>query len=93
LQSRNASIVEIRGHGFMWGIELDSPAKPVVAELLAKGFVCGTARDNVIRLLPPYITPKKAFAEFIDALEMALGCRLSGVGTQTSEPAKQRTAA
>src|SRR3954453_17586485 len=72
LQSRNASIVEIRGQGFMWGIELDGPAKPVVAELLAKGFVCGTARDNVIRLLPPYITPKKAFAEFIDALEQVL---------------------
>jgi len=72
LQSRNASIVDIRGEGFMWGIELDGPAKPVVAELLNKGFVCGTARDNVIRLLPPYVTPKKAFAEFIDALEQVL---------------------
>jgi predicted acetylornithine/succinylornithine family transaminase len=93
LQSRNRSIVEIRGQGFMWGIELDGPAKPVVAELLAKGFVCGTARDNVIRLLPPYVTPKKAFAEFIDALEAALGSRLSAVGTPAAEPAKQRTAA
>ena len=93
LQSRNKSIVDVRGQGFMWGIELDGPAKPVVAELLAKGFICGTARDNVIRLLPPYVTPKKAFVEFIDALEAALGCRLSGVGAQTIEPAKQRTAA
>jgi acetylornithine/N-succinyldiaminopimelate aminotransferase len=93
LQSSNVSIVEIRGQGFMWGIELDGPAKPVVAELLAKGFVCGTARDNVIRLLPPYITPKKAFVEFIEALEAAVGSRPSAVGTQTAEPAKQRTAA
>ena len=58
--------------GLMWGIELDRPAKPVLAELMARGFVAGSARDNVIRLLPPYITPKKAFAEFIEALEAVL---------------------
>jgi predicted acetylornithine/succinylornithine family transaminase len=73
LKKRNASIVDVRGSGFMWGIELDGPAKPVVAELLAKGFVVGSARDNVIRLLPPYVTPKKAFVEFIEALEQILG--------------------
>jgi predicted acetylornithine/succinylornithine family transaminase len=72
LQKRTPSIVEVRGAGMMWGIELDSPAKPVVAELLARGFVAGTARDNVIRLLPPYVTPKKAFVEFIAALEQIL---------------------
>jgi acetylornithine and succinylornithine aminotransferases len=72
LQSRNASIVDVRGSGFIWGIELDGPAKPVVAELLAKGFVVGSARENVIRLLPPYVTPKKAFVEFVEALEQVL---------------------
>src|SRR5438874_6372421 len=41
LQSRMPGIVEIRGIGMMWGIELDRPAKPVLAELLAKGFVVG----------------------------------------------------
>ena len=73
LKKRNASIVEVRGSGFIWGIELDGPAKPVVAELLAKGFVVGSARENVIRLLPPYVTPKKAFAEFVETLEQILG--------------------
>ncbi|HXH91571.1 MAG TPA: acetylornithine transaminase [Thermoanaerobaculia bacterium] len=73
LKKRNPSIVEVRGSGLMWGIELDGPAKPVVAELLAKGFVVGSARENVIRLLPPYVTPKKAFAEFVEALEQILG--------------------
>ena len=72
LQSRTPSIVEVRGKGMMWGIELDRPAKEVQAALLAKGFVVGTARDNVIRLLPPFVTPKKAFVEFITALESAL---------------------
>ncbi len=72
LQSRMPVIVDVRGMGMMWGIELDRPAKPVVAELLARGFVCGTARENVIRLLPPYIVPKKALSEFIAALENVL---------------------
>jgi acetylornithine/N-succinyldiaminopimelate aminotransferase len=72
LQARVPSIMEIRGAGFMWGVELDRPAKGVAAELLAKGFVVGTARDNVLRLLPPYITPKKAFSYFIVALEQVL---------------------
>src|SRR4051794_31600678 len=52
LQSRSgASIVDVRGSGLMWGIELDRPASPIAKELLAKGFVVGTARENVIRLL------------------------------------------
>jgi predicted acetylornithine/succinylornithine family transaminase len=92
LQSRNASIVDVRGAGFIWGIELDGPAAPVIAELRNKGFIVGSARDNVIRLLPPYVTPKKAFVEFIDAVEAALGCRPSAVGSE-KEVAKQRSAA
>lgn len=72
LQATTPAIVDIRGAGFMWGIELDRPAKPVAAELLGRGFVVGTARDNVIRLLPPYITPKKAFLEFVSAFGQVL---------------------
>jgi predicted acetylornithine/succinylornithine family transaminase len=72
LQQRQPAIVDVRGIGMMWGIELDRPAKDVGRALLAKGIVAGTARENVIRLLPPYITPKKAFVDFISALEQAL---------------------
>jgi acetylornithine/N-succinyldiaminopimelate aminotransferase len=73
LQSRiPASIVDIRGAGLMWGIELDRPASPVAKELLAAGFIVGTARDRVLRLLPPYIISKRALSEFITALEHVL---------------------
>jgi acetylornithine/N-succinyldiaminopimelate aminotransferase len=69
LQARiGGPIVEVRGAGMMWGIELDRTASPVAAELLKHGFVVGTARDKVIRLLPPYIVPKAALVEFLDAL-------------------------
>jgi acetylornithine/N-succinyldiaminopimelate aminotransferase len=66
--SKLKNVVEVRGSGLMWGIELDRPATPVARELLAQGFVIGTAREKVLRLLPPYIVPKKALSEFIDAL-------------------------
>jgi acetylornithine/N-succinyldiaminopimelate aminotransferase len=72
LKARNASIADVRGAGMMWGIELDRPASPVARELLAKGFVVGTARERVLRLLPPYIVPKKALTEFIGALEQVI---------------------
>ena len=65
-------IVDVRGAGLMWGIELDRPASPVARELLSHGFVVGTARERVLRLLPPYIVPKKALIEFITALGLVL---------------------
>ena len=68
----HGAVVEIRGSGMMWGVELDRPAAPVAKELLTRGFVVGTARERVLRLLPPYIVPKKALAEFLVALQAVL---------------------
>ncbi|MEO6260580.1 MAG: acetylornithine/succinylornithine family transaminase [Thermoanaerobaculia bacterium] len=75
LQAKTSAIVDVRGTGFMWGIELDRTAKPVAMALMEKGFIVGTARDNVLRLLPPYVTPKKAFTEFLVALEAILAAQ------------------
>jgi acetylornithine/N-succinyldiaminopimelate aminotransferase len=72
LRSRHDSVVDVRGMGLMWGIELDRPAGPIAAKLLAHGFVVGTAREKVLRLLPPYVVPKRALSEFIVALEQVL---------------------
>jgi predicted acetylornithine/succinylornithine family transaminase len=87
LQSRIPAIVDVRGLGLIWGIELDRPAKDIARALLEKGFVVGTARENVIRLLPPYITPKKAFVEFLTALEE----QLSVVSDRLSSPLRKPT--
>ncbi|MGA7614685.1 MAG: aminotransferase class III-fold pyridoxal phosphate-dependent enzyme, partial [Thermoanaerobaculia bacterium] len=69
LHARCGAVVDVRGRGLMWGIEIDRPAGPIAGELLDRGFIVGTARENVIRLLPPYIVPKKALVELIDALD------------------------
>ncbi|HEU4888253.1 MAG TPA: acetylornithine/succinylornithine family transaminase [Thermoanaerobaculia bacterium] len=65
---KKLNVVDVRGSGLMWGIELDRPASPVARELLGHGFVVGTAREKVLRLLPPYVVPKKALSEFIEVL-------------------------
>jgi acetylornithine/N-succinyldiaminopimelate aminotransferase len=90
LQSHNASIVDIRGSGLIWGIELDRPSGPVARELLNRGFVVGTARERVLRLLPPYIVPKKALAEFVAALDAVLAAHLpvpASPGVSVADPA------
>lgn len=69
---KKLNVVDVRGAGLMWGIELDRPAAPVARELLDHGFVVGTAREKVLRLLPPYIVPKKALSEFIETLAHVL---------------------
>jgi predicted acetylornithine/succinylornithine family transaminase len=68
LAAKEHAIVDVRGAGLMWGIELDRPAAEVARELLAKGFVVGTARERVLRLLPPYVVPKRALSAFLGAL-------------------------
>ncbi|MGH9457696.1 MAG: aspartate aminotransferase family protein [Thermoanaerobaculia bacterium] len=72
LKERVPAIVEVRGMGLMWGIELDRPAGPVASTLLEAGFVVGTARERVVRLLPPYVIPKKGLEEFLRAFEQIL---------------------
>jgi acetylornithine/N-succinyldiaminopimelate aminotransferase len=66
------AIVDVRGRGLMWGVELDRDAAEVQKKLLEKGFVVGTSRTNVLRLLPPLIVPRPALSGFIKALEEIL---------------------
>lgn len=65
-------VVEVRGRGLMTGIELDRPAGPIAKAMLEKGFVVGTARERVVRLLPPYIVPELAVRELTATLDFVL---------------------
>lgn len=71
-QKRTPAIKDVRGRGLMWGIELDREAAPVQMRLLSRGFVVGTARTHVLRLLPPFVVPKGALSAFVSELESIL---------------------
>jgi len=74
LEARISPVVRsIRGRGCLIGLELDSPAAPVRAELLQRGIITGSADDpNVVRLMPPLNIPLDALDDFATALEMSL---------------------
>jgi predicted acetylornithine/succinylornithine family transaminase len=67
-------IKEIRGRGFMIGIELASGAKEAVTSLLKDHFIIANlTAENVIRLLPPLIFTKKESDELLFALGEVFG--------------------
>ena len=62
-------IVEVRGEGLMWGVELTIPARPLAEEGLRRGVMFNVVQGNVLRFLPPLIlTPAQAEAG-LDVLE------------------------
>jgi acetylornithine/N-succinyldiaminopimelate aminotransferase len=67
--SESGLIRSARGLGLMWGLELDTPAAPVVSRALDAGLLVLTAGEKVIRLLPPLV---------IDAAELSAGLDILG---------------
>ena len=53
--ARHSAVVDVRGAGVIWGLELDRPAAPVVDAALERGLLINRTADTVLRLLPPYI--------------------------------------
>ena len=67
-------IIEVRGAGLLIGLQLaaDFPAGALMKKLLAKGFICGTAAGNVLRLAPPLVISKAEMDAFVAALKEEL---------------------
>ncbi len=64
------SIKEIRGMGLLYGIELDTPAFPIVKKLLQKGFITlPSGNGNVLELSPTFQITKLLIDEFIRVLD------------------------
>jgi len=71
--SRLRGVREVRGEGFLLGIVLDRPARPVREALLAKGIlVGGSDQSDVLRLLPPLILQAREIQTFLAAMAEVL---------------------
>lgn len=67
------AIKEIRGKGFMLGVELFPDAKQAAAAMLGEhSVIVNVTADKVIRLLPPLIFSEADCQELANALEAAL---------------------
>src|SRR5437899_3722424 len=55
LVEKRAAAKEVRGRGFIQGIELDVPARPIVDAALEHGVLFNSTQDTVVRFLPPFL--------------------------------------
>lgn len=67
------AIREVRGQGFMIGIELAFPARNIWLELLHAGIICSLTHEHTLRLLPALNIEKADLHKFCDVLEQLLG--------------------
>ena len=62
-------VVEVRGEGLMFGVELSVPARPIVERGLELGVLFNCVQGNVLRFLPPLILTEAQVDAAIDVLE------------------------
>lgn len=66
-------VKEVRGKGFMLGIEFEEPvAKNVSLKLLERGVLSGSCGEKVLRFLPPYIVDEGDFELVLAKLKETL---------------------
>jgi acetylornithine/N-succinyldiaminopimelate aminotransferase len=65
-------VKEIRGLGFMIGIEVNIPVPAILASMRSNGFIALSAGENVIRLLPPLTASKEELQMALDIITTAL---------------------
>jgi len=66
---RSGRIREVRGAGFMWGIDVMGAASHVVSEALNAGLLLCSAGEYTIRLLPPLVATRDDLARGLEILE------------------------
>ncbi|HHY40199.1 MAG TPA: acetylornithine transaminase [Syntrophaceticus sp.] len=65
-------IKEVRGMGFLLGMELEQPAAKLVNLCQEGGLLVNCTAERVIRFLPPLITTREEIDEALEILEKAL---------------------
>ena len=71
-EKRNAA-KEVRGRGFIQGVQLEIPARPIVDAALAEGVLLNSTQDTVVRFLPPFLLEEKHVDKGVRVLKKLLG--------------------
>lgn len=71
--ARQPGVEDVRGEGFLLGVVLDRPGRPVREALLERGvLVGGSDVPDVLRLLPPLVLREEEIARFLAVLREVL---------------------
>lgn len=72
LKAKHDCILDVRGIGFMQGIELNKPVAPVIATAIDNGLLLVNAGSSIIRFVPSLIAGKEDIDKAMDILDIAL---------------------
>lgn len=64
---------EVRGRGFIQGIDLEIPSRPIVEQGLAQGVLFNSTHDTVVRFLPPFLLQEQHVDKGVRVLRKFLG--------------------
>jgi acetylornithine/N-succinyldiaminopimelate aminotransferase len=65
-------VLEVRGAGLMWALELNEPGRPIVEEGLRRGVLFNVVQGRVLRFLPPLILSPAQVDRGLNVLEEIL---------------------
>jgi acetylornithine/N-succinyldiaminopimelate aminotransferase len=86
LVRKYAAAREVRGRGFIQGLVLEVPARPIVEQALAEGVLFNVTQDTVLRFLPPFLLEEKHVDKGIRVLKKLLGKKRKN---RVSEPSAE----
>ena len=66
LQKRFSFVVDVRGMGLIWGIELSIDADATAKEFLKEGIILNCTKGTTLRLVPPLIVKKEEIDIFLE---------------------------
>ena len=75
LVTKRSVATAVRGRGFIQGIQLEIPARPIVEAGLAEGVLFNNTQDTVVRFLPPFMMEEKHIDKGIRVLKKLLARR------------------
>jgi acetylornithine/N-succinyldiaminopimelate aminotransferase len=87
LVDKCAATREARGRGFIQGLVLDIPARPLVEQGLVEGVLFNVTQDTVLRFLPPFLLQEKHVDKAMKVLKKLLGKKRKKIETVLSEVA------
>ncbi|MBV8890370.1 MAG: aspartate aminotransferase family protein [Acidobacteria bacterium] len=73
LVDKRSAAIQTRGRGFIQGLQLDIPARPIVEQALAEGILINSIQDTVIRFLPAFVLEEKHVDQGMGVLSKLLG--------------------
>ena len=68
-------IIDVRGLGFMLGVELNFPCNKMVNEFRENSILVNCTSENVLRILPPLIATKENIVHFISVFDELLNMK------------------